>query len=147
MATFYAQPYSIDHTGFYFEDMTEFETGMDKLNALGCEEVEIQFIDGDDHQADLAKAAEIIEEAETHGALAPGNATERAALLWASLNGIVQTHKLGRLAPGVFKVRIMAREVSAALALRWGTTAAKLEAALAASERLRIRVPARIDAT
>ena len=59
MATFYAQPYSIDHTGFYFEDMTEFETGMDKLNALGCEEVEIQFIDGDDHQADLAKAAEI----------------------------------------------------------------------------------------
>lgn len=59
MATFYAQPYSIDHTGFYFEDMTEFETGMDKLNALGCEEVEIQFIDGDDHEADLAKAAEI----------------------------------------------------------------------------------------
>jgi len=59
MATFYAQPYSLDHTGFYFEDMDEFETGMDKLNAQGCEEVEIQFIDGDDHQADLAKAAEI----------------------------------------------------------------------------------------
>ena len=59
MTTFYAQPYSLDHTGFYFESLEEFETGMDKLNTLGCEEVEIQFIDGDTHQAALANAAGI----------------------------------------------------------------------------------------
>ena len=59
MTTFYAQPYSLDHTGFYFESIEEFETGMEKLNKIGCEEVEIQFIDGDDHQAALANEAGI----------------------------------------------------------------------------------------
>lgn len=59
MTTFYAQPYSLDHTGFTFENLEEFETGMDKLNKRGCEEVEIQFIDGDSHHAPLANAAGI----------------------------------------------------------------------------------------
>ena len=59
MTTFYAQPYSLDHTGFYFESLEEFETGMEKLNKRGCEEVEIQFIDGEDHHAALAKEADI----------------------------------------------------------------------------------------
>ena len=59
MTEFYAQPYAIDHTGFYFDSLESFEAGMEKLNQRGCEEVEIQFIDGDDHQATLAKAAEI----------------------------------------------------------------------------------------
>ena len=59
MTTFYAQPYSLDHTGFYFDSLEAFETGMAALNKRGCEEVEIQFIDGDDHLVDLAKAAGI----------------------------------------------------------------------------------------
>lgn len=59
MTTFYAQPYSIDHTGFYFDSFEAFEEGMDKLEARGCEEVEIQFIDGESHHADLARAASI----------------------------------------------------------------------------------------
>ena len=59
MTTFYAQPYSIDHTGFYFEDIIEFEAGMEKLNAKGCEEVEIQFIDGDPEQSRLARSVGI----------------------------------------------------------------------------------------
>lgn len=59
MTEFYAQPYSLDHTGFYFDSIEKFEAGMKALNKRGCEEVEIQFIDGDDHQADLAKAAGI----------------------------------------------------------------------------------------
>ncbi len=59
MTEFYAQPYSLDHTGFYFDSLEAFEAGMEKLNKLNCEEVEIQFIDGDDHLADLAKEAEI----------------------------------------------------------------------------------------
>ncbi len=59
MTTFYAQPYSTDHTGFYFEDITEFEAGMEKLNAQGCEEVEIQFIDGDMHLSRLARSVGI----------------------------------------------------------------------------------------
>ncbi len=59
MTEFYAQPYSIEHTGFYFNSFENFETGMEKLNRRGCEEVEIQFIDGDDHLARLANTATI----------------------------------------------------------------------------------------
>ncbi|WP_316364672.1 antirestriction protein ArdA [Candidatus Thiodiazotropha sp. CDECU1] len=59
MTTFYAQPYSIDHTGFYFDSLEAFEAGMEKLNAKGCEEVEIQFIDGECGLTRLANAAGI----------------------------------------------------------------------------------------
>lgn len=58
MTEFYAQPYSLEHTGFYFRNVDEYEAGMKKLNARGCEEVEIQFIDGDNHLARLAQAAQ-----------------------------------------------------------------------------------------
>ena len=56
MTTFYAQPYSIDHTGFYFDDIEQYDAGMEKLNSRGCEEVEIQFIDGDRNLSRLASA-------------------------------------------------------------------------------------------
>jgi len=59
MTEFYAQPYSLDHTGFYFNSIDTYDAGMKKLNARGCEEVEIQFIDGDDHLVSLAGAANI----------------------------------------------------------------------------------------
>ncbi|MCG7861116.1 MAG: antirestriction protein ArdA [Candidatus Thiodiazotropha endolucinida] len=59
MTTFYAQPYSIDHTGFYFDSLEAFEAGMEQLEARGCEEVEIQFIDGESHHAGLASVAGI----------------------------------------------------------------------------------------
>ena len=59
MTEFYAQPYSIEHTGFYFDSIEKFESGMNKLNKRGCEETEIQFIDGDDQLANLANAAKI----------------------------------------------------------------------------------------
>ncbi len=59
MTEFYAQPYSLDHTGFYFNSPETFDAGMERLNRQGCEEVEIQFIDGDDHLATLAKIAEL----------------------------------------------------------------------------------------
>ncbi|MES9994012.1 MAG: antirestriction protein ArdA [Candidatus Thiodiazotropha sp.] len=59
MTEFHAQPYSLDHIGFYFDSIETFQAGMEKLNKRGCEEVEIQFIDGEDHLVDLAKAAAI----------------------------------------------------------------------------------------
>ena len=59
MTEFYAQPYSLDHTGFYFDSIEKYQSGMRTLNKRGCEEVEIQFIDGDDHLAWLANAANI----------------------------------------------------------------------------------------
>ncbi|MCU7829155.1 MAG: antirestriction protein ArdA [Candidatus Thiodiazotropha sp. (ex Myrtea sp. 'scaly one' KF741663)] len=59
MTTFYAQPYSIDHTGFYFDSLEAFEAGMEKLERRGCEEVEIQFIDGECGLSRLASAAGI----------------------------------------------------------------------------------------
>ncbi len=59
MTEFYAQPYSLKHTGFYFNSIEVFEAGMEQLNKKGCEEVEIQFIDGSDHLVQLANAANI----------------------------------------------------------------------------------------
>jgi len=59
MTEFYAQPYSLEHTGFYFDSLEKFEAGMEKLNQKGCEEVEIQFIDGEAHLVRLAEAAHI----------------------------------------------------------------------------------------
>lgn len=57
MTQFYAQPYSLDHTGFYFSSSEEYDAGIQALQKKGCDEVEIQFIDGEDHLADIAKAA------------------------------------------------------------------------------------------
>lgn len=59
MTEFFAQPYSVEHTGFYFNSIEVFEAGMEQLNKRGCEEVEIQFIDGEDHLASLADRATI----------------------------------------------------------------------------------------
>jgi hypothetical protein len=59
MTEFYAQPYSLDHTGFYFDSIEKFEAGMHSLNKRGCEEVEIQFIDGDAQLAALASVVSI----------------------------------------------------------------------------------------
>jgi len=59
MTVFFAQPYSTDHTGFYFESTEQFEAGMEALNNKGCEEVEIQFIDGDASHAQLAQSVSI----------------------------------------------------------------------------------------
>jgi len=59
MTEFYAQPYSLEHTGFYFDSIDKFEAGMETLNKRGCEEVEIQLIDSSDHLVQLASAANI----------------------------------------------------------------------------------------
>jgi len=59
MTELFAQPYSTEHTGFYFDSIEKFDEGMEALNEKGCEEVEIQFIDGDAHQPSLFKAASI----------------------------------------------------------------------------------------
>ena len=57
--TFYAQPYDISATGFYFESAEEFDRKAAKArNEFGqpVEEFEIQFIDGEVIDADLAAA-------------------------------------------------------------------------------------------
>ena len=56
MTQFYARAYSNTHTGFYFDSVEAFEAGMERLKERTYEEVEIQFIDGEDHLAALAKA-------------------------------------------------------------------------------------------
>lgn len=59
MTQLFAQPYNIDATGFYFETLEEFTA---KSKDLKCrfgepvEEFEIQFIDGDGIDCDLAEA-------------------------------------------------------------------------------------------
>ncbi|APG63125.1 antirestriction protein ArdA [Sphingorhabdus lutea] len=59
MTTFFAQPYSIDATGFYFETSYEFqESSRANRDRYGnqVEEYEIQFIDGERIDAHLAEA-------------------------------------------------------------------------------------------
>ena len=48
--TYYANPFSCDHSGFFFTDLTEFEAGMAALNRQGAEEVEIDYTDGEDYE-------------------------------------------------------------------------------------------------
>lgn len=53
MNTFYAQPFSLDATGFYFDSVESYTTQSENLkDSFGnpVEEFEIQFIDGDDAQ-------------------------------------------------------------------------------------------------
>lgn len=59
MTTLFAQSYLYSDTGFYFESVEEFESGIKRLNAKGIEEVEIQFIDGEQYEAKLFSAAAI----------------------------------------------------------------------------------------
>lgn len=59
MTTFYAQPYDISATGFYFEDARTYQANINGVtNDYGdpVEEFEIQFIDGDDLDSALANA-------------------------------------------------------------------------------------------
>ena len=62
MTTYFAQPYDISATGFYFESEAEFQEKIGKArNDCGqpVEEFEIQFIDGEAIDAALADAWEI----------------------------------------------------------------------------------------
>lgn len=59
MTKFHAQPYDTEHAGFYFDSIEKFDEGMEALNKKGCEEVEIQFIDGEAHHPSLFKASGI----------------------------------------------------------------------------------------
>ncbi|PHR21618.1 MAG: antirestriction protein ArdA [Sphingopyxis sp.] len=59
MTTFFAQPYNIDATGFYFTDLDEYlERSKNHQDRYGqmVEEYEIQFIDGEHIDCTLASA-------------------------------------------------------------------------------------------
>lgn len=59
MTQLYAQPYDCSASGFFFEDAEEYETRSSnnrKPSGELVEEYEIQFIDGDEIDCDLAKA-------------------------------------------------------------------------------------------
>lgn len=62
MTTFYAQPYNIDASGFYFDSAKAYAkkatTNRDRFG-MPVEEYEIQFINGDDTDQLLAKALPI----------------------------------------------------------------------------------------
>lgn len=62
MTQFYAQPYDISATGFYFETMEEYDAKYATCkNDFGgqVEEFEIQFIDGESIDCDLFKALDV----------------------------------------------------------------------------------------
>ncbi|MCF8469346.1 MAG: TetR/AcrR family transcriptional regulator [Parvibaculum sp.] len=69
--------------------------------------------------APLAEAAEA-------GFLTPGNALERALVLWAGLHGLAQLRKLNRLTPGLFHVETLIRQLVETLLAGWGAEPAVL---------------------
>lgn len=58
MSTYHAQPYNTAATGFYFEDLDDYQTKVEACRSLGraVEEFSVQFIDGDDGEAVLFSA-------------------------------------------------------------------------------------------
>jgi AcrR family transcriptional regulator len=68
----------------------------------------------------LSDLAERLRHAERIGALAPGDASERAVALWASLQGIVQTRKLARSGPDRIDPTRIARGLVPSLLVGWG---------------------------
>lgn len=86
MTTFFAQPYNIDATGFYFETAYEFqEAAKANRDRYGqrVEEYEIQFIDGETIDAELAKAHEINQAnlGEVIAFMEVGDTTEKVAFI------------------------------------------------------------------
>ena len=47
---YFANPYSPDYSGFFFSTREEYEAKADQLRARGCEEWELEYIDGDEAQ-------------------------------------------------------------------------------------------------
>lgn len=91
--TLYAQPYDISATGFYFTSADEYEDKAENLtNAYGdpVEEFEIQFIDGEQMDCELAEAIGIIQ-ANFADFLECAEAWED----WQKINVIIATGELG----------------------------------------------------
>ena len=60
MTTLHAQPYNLDAVGFYFESLEDYEARFENARdsfGFPVEEFEIQFIDGDEEDAQLFEAA------------------------------------------------------------------------------------------
>lgn len=56
MGDYYANPYAYDAKGFYFDDLDEFEAGVE---ASGVEEFEIEYVGGDKEVGDLFGALRV----------------------------------------------------------------------------------------
>ena len=70
--------------------------------------------------ARLDELAERIDDAVERGALARGDAHERAIALWAGLQGVAQTRKLARNAPGEIDATAIAHGLIRSLLVGWG---------------------------
>jgi len=81
----------------------------------------------------LTMVADRLVSAADVGALSAGDAISRSVLLWASVQGVVQTGKLDRLAPGFFAPILRVTQLLEALLLGWGAPAVHLTRALAAA--------------
>jgi len=78
----------------------------------------------------LATTAAAITGAESHGALAPGDPTDRTLVLWASLHGLIQLGKLDRLEPRFSRSSDrLTQTLLDGLLLGWGADPAALAAA------------------
>ena len=70
-----------------------------------------------DALSDLAARLQL---GEASGALHPGVSSERAVALWAGLQGVVQTRKLSRGAPGRIDLTRVAKGLTSTLLVGWG---------------------------
>lgn len=68
-----------------------------------------------------------IEALVTHDELQPGNALQRAVLLWSALLGVTQVHKLSRFDADLFHVETLARNLLVGLLAGWGSQPQRLD--------------------
>jgi len=117
---------SVVVTGLAFEDFAHsapVEFGMLSTH-LSAPEYRLPDLEAgrvfDEAWKNLAELADALRRAESAGALAPGDAAERAVSLWAGLQGVMQTRKLARSAGSRIDPRGIARGHLTALLVGWG---------------------------
>ncbi len=78
----------------------------------------------------LSSFAGPLRRAAAAGAIADGDATERAMITWAALQGVLQARKLARHEPGGLDIDRLVRSALRALLIGWGARAEAVDLAL-----------------
>lgn len=119
---------------FYLRQPKEFPEQARLISALlgdGRHHVRDQDLSGVGAQffALFHQLIEVMQEAETGGALAAGDAKRRALIFWSSLQGVCTLDKLARVDPAFFDTTITGHALTRALLLGWGADSVKVDRA------------------
>ncbi len=83
----------------------------------------------------LTQANEVFVQSAQQGFLQQGNSIDRTLAYWASVQGVLQMHKLARFAPDTFNVDRVLLEAIHTLLLGWGAKPSQLEQTMTTIEQ------------